>query len=803
MQNLVQDLRYGARMLMKQPGFTLIAVLTLALGIGANTAIFSVVDGVLLRALPFPHSERIVQLREVNERGIGIRFGEPNYLDLRARQRTFEAIAQYAGGGAVVTGGKEPMQARAFWVSGDFFRVTGVQPMLGRAFLPEESKPGAGAFVAVVSHGFWQRQLGGRTDFTNVKLNVDGPSFTIVGVLPPGGGYPQDADIWVPREVEPTQTARTAHNWHVVARVKPDVTIEQARADVSLIGKQLRQEHGKDVDLIDISLTPLKESMTDAVRSGLWMMLAAVALLLVVACANVANLILAQAFTRTSEFSVRAALGASRGRMARQFITENLLLAALACVPGILLSFWGVDLLLSLNENNLPRTAEIAVNSRALLFTIGLSFVIAVALGLLPLLRFAHTDLHAQLKEGGRGQSPSALANRLRASLVVAQIALTLILLIGAGLLGRSFLKLMRTDTGFQPESAIAMTLSLPTTIDKAQEAQLKRFNEQLLERLETLPGTASAGAINALPLSGRGANGTFQKDGNPATKGDADYRLASGGYFAAQGIPLLQGRTFQTTDTGSAPDACVISQSLARQYWPNENPIGRTIQFGNMDGDKDLLHIVGIVGDIRDQGLDQPAAPTVYAHSLQRPMWWQVSNQSYVVRAQLPAATLIPQLREATQSLNREALMRFQTLNEVVSASLDARRFSLVIFGVFAALALLLAATGVYGVMSYAVTQRTHEIGVRLALGAQTSDVLRLVVEQGMRLALLGVAIGGLAATVLSKWIAASLHNLSNTDPLTYVAISALLIAVALLACWIPARRATKVDPMIALRCE
>ena len=807
MQTLWQDLRYGARMLMKQPGFTFIAVLTLALGIGATTAIFSVVDGVLLRALPFPHSEHIVQLREVNERGVGIRFAEPNYQDVRARQHTLEAVAQYAGGGIVVTGGKESVRAQAFWVSGDFFRVIGVQPALGRGFLPEDSKPGAGAFVAVVSHGFWQRQLGGRTDFTNVKLNVDGPSFTVVGVLPPGGGYPQDADIWVPREVESPQTSRTAHNWQVIARVKADAaanaTIEQARSDVSLIGKQLRQEHGKQIDLTDVSLTPLKESMTDAVGSGLWMMLAAVGLLLVVACANVANLILAQAFTRTAEFSVRAALGASRWRMARQFITENLLLAALACVPGILLSFWGVDLLLSLNANNLPRIAEIAVNARALLFTISLSFAIAVVLGLLPLLRFSGTDLHAQLKEGGRGQSPSALANRLRASLVVAQIALTLVLLIGAGLLGRSFLKLMRTDTGFQPESAVAMTLSLPTTIDKAQEAQLKQFHEQLLARLESMPGVAAAGAINALPLTGRGADGTFQKDGNPATTGDADFRLASGGYFAALGIPLLQGRTFQTSDSGSAPDACIISQSMARKYWPNENPLGRTIQFGNMDGDKDLLHIVGIVGDIRHEGLDQLATPTVYAHSLQRPQWWQVSNQSYVVRAQLPAATLIPVLREVTQSLNRDALLRFQTLNEVVSSSLDARRFSLVIFGVFAAIALLLAATGVYGVMSYAITQRRHEIGVRLALGAQKSDVLRLVVMQGMKLALLGVVVGGLAARVLSKWIAASLHNLSNTDPLTYAAISALLLIVALLACWIPARRATKVDPMIALRCE
>lgn len=802
MNTLIQDLRYGARRLRKQVGFTLIAVLTLSLGIGATTAIFSVVDGVLLRALPFPQSERIVQLREINERGIGIRFAEPNYLDVRARTRTFEAIAQYAGGSVVVSGGNETVRARAFWVSGDFFRVTGVQPAQGRGFLPTETKSG-GAYVAVVSHSFWQHQLGGRADFNNIRLNVDGPAFTVIGVMPPGGGYPQDADIWVPREVEPAQTSRTAHNWSVVGRVKQDVTLAQARADVSTIGIQLRQEHGRQVDLTDISLTPLREFMTDSVRNGLWLMLAAVGLLLVVACANVANLILAQAFTRTAEFSVRAALGASRWRMTRQFITENLLLTVLACVPGMLISFWGLDLLLSLSQNYLPRTTEIAVNSRALLFTIGISLVIAVVLGLLPLLRFASADLHGQLKEAGRGQPDSPLAGRLREFLVIAQIALTLVLLIGAGLLGRSFLKLMRTETGFQPESSVVMTLSLPTTIDKEQEQKLRQFHEQLLAKLENLPGVISAGAINALPLTGRGANGTFQKDGNPATTGEADYRLASSGYFAALGIPLLQGRFFQTTDAGSAPDACVISQSLARLYWPGENPIGRTIQFGNMDGDKDLLHIVGIVGDIRSEGLDQPPAPTVYANSLQRPQWWQVSNQSYVVRAQLPAAALLPTLRETTLSLNRDVVLRLQTLPEVVSASLDTRRFSLVIFGVFAITALLLAAIGVYGVMSYAVTQRTHEIGVRLALGAQKADIMRLVFRQGMRLALPGVIAGFVVALGVTKWLTSSLHELSRTDPLTWATIISLLLIVAGLACWLPARRATKTDPMIALRCE
>jgi putative ABC transport system permease protein len=797
-----QDLRYAIRKLRGNPGVTLAAILSLALGIGAATAIFSIVDAVLLRALPYRDAERIVQLREVNARGVQVRVAEPNYLDVRTRNHSLEAVAQFAGGSVVVSGGNEAVRARAFWVSGDFFKVLGVQPIAGRGFLPEESKQG-GEPVALISYGFWQRQLGGRKDFSSVKLNVDGPAFTVVGVLPPGLGYPQDAEIWVPREVEPPQTSRTAHNWQVLAKVRSDVPLEQARADVSTIAKQLKQELGSRTDAADFALVPLQEFLTRDARSGLLLMLAAVGLLLVVACANVANLLLAQATQRASEFAVRAALGATRGRMAQQFITENLVLALLAGTLGILLSFWGVDVLLTLNQGNLPRASEIAVNWRALLFTLGLSTLVAVVLGLLPALRFGKDDLQARLKEGGRSQLASSTGQPLRNGLVVAQLALTLLLLIGAGLLGRSFLKLMQTDPGFKPEGAVAMTISLPTTLDKTQEQQLQQFHQQLLERLSALPGVASVGGINALPLVGRGANGTFQKDGNPDTKGDADYRLASSGYFAAMNIPLLRGRMFDARDMGGAPDTCVISQTLAQKYWPGEDPLGRTIQFGNMDGDKDLLHIIGIVGDIRASGLGEPVGPTVYAHSLQRPNWWQVSNQSFVARGQIDPATLIPAMRTTLHSLRSDVPVNFQTLNEVVSASLDQRRFSLVIFGVFAIVALLLAATGVYGVMSYAVTQRTHELGIRMALGAGASDVLRLVIGQGMRLALAGIALGLIAALAATRLLETMVHSVSTTDPLTFVGIAVLLLAVALLACWLPARRAARVDPLVALRCE
>lgn len=802
MQSLFQDVRYGARMLLSQPSFTLIAVLTLALGIGATTAIFSVVDAVLLRALPYPQPERLVQLREINERGVRIRFAEPNYLDVQARNRSLEAVAQYAGGAVVVTGGNAPARARAFWVSQDFFKVLGVRPQAGRAFLPEESKPG-GPPVALVSHRFWQNSLGSRADFNEVKLNVDGVFFNVVGVMPPGFDYPGEGEIWVPREVEPAQTSRTAHNWLVVARLRPDSTLAQAQADISAIGKQLRQEHGKSTDAVDLAVVPLQEILTDNVRAGLWTMLAAVSLLLLVACANVANLLLARVTARARELAVRAALGATRWRIARQFVTENLLLALLAGVAGVLLAFWGVDLLRTLNPGNLPRAAEIAVNGRVLGFTLGLAALIALALGVVPLARFVPVDLQTALKDAGRNQASASGGNRLRSALVVSQIALTLVLLAGAGLLGRSFMKLLQTEPGFVTESAVAATVSLPTTVDKAQEQRLKQFHEQLLTRLNQLPGVLAAGGINALPLTGRGANGTFRKDDNPLTTGEGEYRLASSGYFTAMGIPLVRGRFFDERDSGAAPDAAIISQSLARKYWPDEDPIGRTIQFGNMDGDKDLLHIVGIVGDVRDRGLDTQPTGTVYAHSLQRPQWWQVSNQSYVVRAQGEPGALLPVLRAEITALNPEALVNVSTLEQVFDASLNAQRFSLVIFGVFAAVALVLAAAGIYGVMSYAVTQRTQEIGVRLALGAQTGDVIGLVIRQGMRLALLGVALGLVGSWALLRVIKDMVFGISTADPLTFMVIAALLTVVALLACWLPARRASKVDPLVALRYE
>ncbi|MBS1791427.1 MAG: ABC transporter permease [Acidobacteria bacterium] len=808
MQTLWQDLRYGARMLLKKPGVTLAAVFSLALGIGAAAAIFSVVDALLLRPLPYPEAERLVVVREVNTQGRQMSLAEPNYEDLRARSRSFSALALSAGSfPLVVTGGSEPVRARVSYASGGFFDVMGVQPFAGRAFLPEETKYG-GPKAALVSYGFWQRQLSARADFGAAKLTIDGALCNVVGVMPPGFNYPTETEVWVTTGIEPPSTSRTAHNWPVVGRLRAGVTLEQARAEASAIGGQIRQENGAqfgaapDFSMTDFALTPLQEHLTRNVRGGLWLLLGAVGLLLLVACANAANLLLAQLTGRQREFAVRAALGAGSWRVARQLIVENLMLTLAAAGLGALLASFGVDLLLQLEGGSLPRLNPVGVDGRVLLFACALAVLIGVGLGCLPALRFGKQDFQTALKDGGRGQSAGAVSHRLRGALVIAQLALTLVLLVGAGLLARSFLKLWQTDPGFKPERAVVMRLALPSTVSPEEDERTRQFYVQLLQRLEQLPGVSAVGGVNSLPLAERGANGMFLIDDNPAQRGTADYRVASGGFFTALGVPLLRGRFFDARDTANAPHVAVINQAMAARYFPNQDPLGQRIQFGNMDGDKRILNVVGVVGDVRE-ALDAPVEPTVYSCSVQRPQWWQVSRLAVVVRSTLEPAALIPAMRASALASRADVPLSFTTLPEVFAASLDQRRFSLVVFAAFGLVALLLAAMGVYGVLSYAVTERTHELGIRMALGAQAGAVLRLVIGQGMRLALAGIALGLVAALAVTRLLATMVYGVSTTDALTFASIALLLGAVAILACWIPARRATKVDTMIALRYE
>jgi len=826
METLIKDIRFGVRSLRARPGFTVLALFTLALGIGACTAIFSVVDGVLLRPLPYPDPEQIVQLREVNSAGKQIAFAEPNFRDVSARSHSFEAVAQYNGSLTTVTGGSEPVRAAVTVVSADFFRVLGTRPVLGRAFLPDESKPG-GPPAVVVSYGFWQRLLGGKADLAGTTLRLMDQTVTVVGVMPAGFAFPQRAEIWIPRELFPQEISRSAHNWSVVARLRPNIKTETANAEVSSIAKQLKQEYGKDVDAVSFTVVPQREYIVGNVRRALLMIFVAVAFLLAVACANTANLLLAQMTARQREFAVRSALGATRGRLARQFITENLLLALTAGALGVLLSFWGVDLLLGLNQRSLPRMSEIGVNARAIAFTLGLSLLIAGVLGVVPLLRFSTRDLETSLREAGSGSRGYA-GRHMRSLLVVAQTALTLILLVCAGLLGKSFYRLLRIDPGFRTESAVAMELSLPnprmdeqryqqfmqsyqrlleqgvapdTNVQlSAEEARQRLFQKQLLEHLSETPGVVAAGCIDSLPLTGGGADGTFLIGNDPARKGHAEYRLASSGYFVAMKIPLLHGRVFDATDQPNSPNSAVVSQSIALRYWPNEDPIGQTIQFGNMDGDLRLLHVVGVVGDVHDYGVDVPINPTIYGNALQR---LPSSSTTIVVRGQVESAALVPAMREAVRSLDPQLPLKFRTLDEIFSSSLDQQRFSLVIFGVFGTAALLLAAMGIYGVTSYAVAQRTQEIGLRMALGAQASDVLKLVLRNGLSLAFIGAAIGVGGAYAVTRAMRSLLFEVVPTDLATFTIVSVGLIIVALLACFIPARRATKVDPLVALRYE
>ncbi|HKO60921.1 MAG TPA: ABC transporter permease [Pyrinomonadaceae bacterium] len=826
MDTLIKDIRHGVRSLLRRPGFTAIAVLTLALGIGACTAIFSVVDGVLLRPLPYPNAERLVQLREVTEKGARIAFAGPNFQDLKERSQTLDAVAQYAGGLTTVTGGSEPTRARAFAVSLDFFRVLGTQPAIGRTFTSEDSRVGAAPTV-VVSQGFWQRMFGGRQELSSATVQLRDVSYTVIGVMPARVSFPQDAELWLPSELSPSGATRTGHNWAVIASVRPGVTFEQVRAELSGIANQLKQEHGKATDAVDFAVIPQQEYLVGDVRQGLLIILAAVGLLLTIACANVANLLLAQVTARQREFAVRSALGATRFRLARQFVTENMLLALAAAALGVLLSYWGVDLLLGLNEESLPRIKEIGVDGRAIAFTVGLAMLVAVVLGLVPLFRFSGQNLETTLRETGRGL-PGHSGKRLRSLLIVGQMALTVMLLVGAGLLAKSFYRLLMIDPGFQTESAVAMEISLrgqsgnaerfsqfmdsfkrlkeqgiaPTATTKFTDEENRQtiFHEQLLERLRSLPGVVAVGSINRLPLTGSASSGRFFINNNPAREGSAEYRLATSDYFAAMGIPVLRGRTFDQTDKREAPNAAVISQSLARKYWPNEEPIGQTIQFGNMDGDLRLLHIVGVVGDVHDRGVDTAPSSTVYGNTLQR---LPPSSLSIVVRAQVAPDALVPAMREAVRSLDPQVPVNFLTLDQVFSSSLDQRRFSLVIFGVFGGVALLLAALGIYGVTTYSVTQRTQEIGIRMALGAQAGDVLKLVLRNAIVLSLIGLGIGLASAWGLTRLMESLLFGVTPTDVTTFASVSTLLMLVVLAACYLPARRATSVDPLVALRNE
>ncbi len=811
------------------PASAIVVLVTLALGIGANTAIFSVVYGVLLRPLPYPKPDQIVSVSEVASDGHLMHFADPNFDDIRTASQTLAGMAEYDDGDVeTVIGPSGAARIGVSSVTRDFFHVMGVSPVLGRGFAADDQRQGA-ALVALASYGYWQQYLNGSAALSSFKLEMGGHVFSVVGILPPGFSFPAGAQLWFPREIGETPS-RTSHNGAVVARLREGVTLAQVRGELSAIARGLHQEYKPDIDMTDASVIPLRSSLTARVRPALLVILGAVGFLLLVGCANVANLLLARAAAREREVAIRAALGAGRARLVRQFLAESLQLSLAGGGLGSLLAIWGVDALLALAPRNLPRLENVSVNLPVLAFALVISVLVAVGLSVVTALRATAVDPQAALAEGSRGAGGSLASSRLGHILVGGQMAVTLALLAGAGLLGRSLLRVLSVDPGFRTQNIVTMELEVPgsaatdisSALDSTGDTRPAGFVNTLFDRLRGIPGVRDVGGASTLPLSSSElADGKFLLlDSQPkfnlskpedlarldqfwvtSAGADADYCIASEGYFRSLGIPLLRGRLFNDHDTMDAPHVALISDSLARAVWPGRDPIGRTIEFGNMDADLRLLTIVGVVGDVRDRSLETPSRPTVYVNYHQRLRAGR--DFTVVLRSDAAPGGVLSAVRKIVRELDPNVAPRFRTFQEVVTASLEARRFSLTLVGVFALTALLLAAVGIYGVTAYWLTRRTHEFGVRMALGAQKGDVLRMVVGQGLETALWGVAIGSAGALALARFLSSLLYGVKPTDPETFIAVALILTAVALVASYIPARRATKVDPMVALRHE
>jgi putative ABC transport system permease protein len=825
MQTLLQDLRHALRIWRRSPGFTALSVLTLVLAIGSSTTIFSVVYGVLLRPLPYTDPDRIMAIHEVNSRGTWSRLADPNFDDFRDQNQTLQTIAKYSANITSVSGGSQPTRTVVAAVTPEFLKVFRTEPIIGRDFAAADAKKGS-APVALVGYGYWKQYFGSSSGLSQLHLKIDKDIFSVIGVLPPNFQFPSDTEVFVPADRGGENPSRSSHNYDAVARLRDGATPQQANAEISTIARRIHDSSsGQDDYLLkDAAVIPLQESITGNARPALLILLGAVGFLLLVACANVANLLLAQASVRQRELAVRSALGASRKRLVRQFLTESLLLSLTAGALELFGAFSGVSALIALAPQDLPRLDSISINIPVLVFALLLSTAVAVGLGIFTALRATVGDVREALGEGGRSQSGSQRTQRLGRAIVAAQVAMTLVLVVGAGLLGRSLKKVLAVDPGFRVDKIVTMEVNLPWldwTDTKGKAAQAIFF-AQLIDRLKQIPGVHQVGAMNGLPMNGGIPDGSFQVmtlDELPKIpktldelsrdfdilfqrkdrSGNADFGVATTGYFQTLGIPLLRGRLFDDRDTADSPHAAVISESLARTRWPGQDPIGQTIEFGNMDGDIRLLTIVGIVGDVHQYGLEAPPRPTVYVNLFQRPVPWMTITM--LTDADTQFVTTIA--HRVLQDLNPEIPPRFRTFSQIYSASLGSRRFTLILFGFFAVVALLLATAGVFGIVAYSVSRRTREIGVRVALGARSHNVLTMILGQGMRTILIGLIIGLAGSLALTRTLSSLLFGVTATDPLTFAAVIALLVAAALLACYIPARRATKVDPMVALRCE
>jgi putative ABC transport system permease protein len=802
---MLNDLRYALRQLIKAPSFTIVAILTLALGIGACTAIFSVVNTVLLSAL-YPDPDRIVAIRETNlPQFPEFSASPPNFIDWQKQAKSYEYLAAYGGASLNLTGEGEPQRLVGVKATAHYFDVFGVKPILGRILLPEEDAIGKN-HVVVLSYGFWQRVFGGARDVVGRSVQLNGEPYQIVGVAP-YLGFASKVDVWTPMAFKPEETANDARGGHylsVAGRLKPGVTFEQAKAELQVIAAQLAVQYPDPQKGWGIFMMPMQDYSVREVKPVLYTLLGAVLCVLLIACANLANLLLARATARHREISIRAALGAGRGRLVRQLLTESVLLAICGGAAGVVLAKWGLDALLVLAPTNLPRSGEIHLNAGVLLFSLGLSIVTGLLFGIAPAWLAARADVNEALKQGTRGSTEGGARGRLRSALVVIEVTLALVLLGGAGLLARSFMQLAHVDPGFIPENATLLRLSLPQKKYALPEQQ-NAFANSFLDHLKDLPGVQAVGITHSMPLVGDYVL-AFDIEGRPpvqpADMPSTNYYSVTPGYFRAMGIRLIRGRVFTPQDDAKAPRVAIINETMARQFFPNEDPIGKRIYISNDAPGSPRVYreIVGIVADIKQYGVDKATSAQSYEPFAQAPF----SSLNVVIRTKGPPAALLGALRPAVYAVDKDQPVgTIRPLEDIVADSISRQRFAMTLLTVFSGVALVIAAVGIYGVMAYNVVQRTGEFGIRMALGAQQRDVLRLVLTQGGKLIGIGLAVGLLATLGASRAMGSMLFNTSAYDPLTLTSITLLLGAVALIACFFPANRATKVNPIEALRTE
>ena len=814
MENLYRDIRSGFRSLLHRPAFTAIIIVTLALGIGATTAIFSVVDAVLLRPLPFPDSERLVTLINVN-----VKDGEnlpaitwPDFADWRAQNQSFEKLAGYSTRELTLTGAGEAARLKGAVATSDLFPMLGVSPQLGRYFTPEEEKPGA--HTVILSHSLWQRRFGADQNVAGRAVTINGKSYEVIGVLPQNFGFPFEADpvdLWINAGIDaegqaPLTSQRGNHYLDVIGRLKPGIGLGQAQAEIGRIAAGLAQAYPDTNTDMGATAVPFFQRLVGDIRFVLLLLFGTIGCVLLIACANVANLLLARATARQREIAIRTALGASRWRTVRQLLTESVMLALCGGIAGLLFAIWGTQLLLKFVPSGLPRVTETGVDLRVLGFTLLVSILLGVLFGLAPAWQGSKAELTSGLKEGGRGTGEGSHGGRIRSSLIIAQVAISLCLLVCAGLLVNSFWHLRQVKPGFVPANLLTFKISLPNTKYEKPD-QIENFYQQLVTRIRPLPGVQDVSAVTPLPLSGDNALVGFAIEGVPNNStspfpNETFLRVVRDGYFRTMGIPIVQGRDFDSRDNFSATQVAIINESLARKYFPNQNPIGRRINPSFAIDKRGVLwrEIVGVVKDVHHASLSTESGSEAYVSQVQT-AW---SSVAMVVRTDTDPESLTAAVRREVGAIDRDLpIYNLKTMDQRISSSYVQPRFQTLLLGVFAAVALVLTAVGLYGVLAYSVTRRTHEIGIRMALGAQSGDVLKMVIKNGMTLVAFGVAIGLVGAFALTRLLSSLLFAVSPTDIMTFVIVSLGLIAVALIAIYIPARRATKVDPLVALHYE